>query len=580
MPSVNEISAPTLSIAIAGSGGAGALTTGNLLLDAATKQGCYGILTRTVGPQIRGGEAVAMVRLGPEPIDCVSDRFDIFLAMDWNNVDRYAAEIPLDRHSLILSDASKEGIPEVILQSGARVIDLPLEETAKKLKKGRSNMVALGVLAEIINLPREHIQAILQKQFSKRGEQILQASIDSVERGREAAHDIDKQPLLHNKGNGHDHWIITGNQAAGLGALWGGIRFVAAYPITPATEILEWLSPALSKVGGTLVQAEDELASASMIIGASYGGVPSLTATSGPGLALMVESLGLAVSSEVPIVVIDVMRGGPSTGIPTKSEQGDLNIAVYGFHGDAPHLVLAPTSVSDCLFTSQWSVHLAEAMQVPAIVLSDQYLGQARAVIDAPEDKHNLRALRLTEEQPAQDYQRYAVTESGVSPMAIPGTPGGQYTADGLEHTPSGLPSSSADDHRNQLDKRLRKLANYDYGDDWADIEGEGSCAVITWGSTTGTVREALKRLSKDGITGIRLIAPRLLLPIQPEKFSAALSGVEKILIIEQSHSAQFYRYLRAHYDLPEDVQLFHRVGPILIRPGEIYEKIKLWSEQ
>jgi 2-oxoglutarate ferredoxin oxidoreductase subunit alpha len=186
-------------------------------------------------------------------------------------------------------------------------------------------------------------------------------------------------------------WMISGNEAAGLGAGRGGVRFAAAYPITPATEILEWMAPALTKVGGTLVQAEDELASINMIIGASYGGIPSLTATSGPGLALMTESIGLAVASEVPIVIVDVMRGGPSTGIPTKSEQSDLNMAVYGLHGDAPHIVVAPTSVADCVFTTQWAVHLAESMQVPAIVLSDQFIGQARAVVGRPAEGHTRR---------------------------------------------------------------------------------------------------------------------------------------------------------------------------------------------
>ena len=167
-------------------------------------------------------------------------------------------------------------------------------------------------------------------------------------------------------------WNISGNEAAGLGAVRGGIRFVAAYPITPATEILEWLAPNLEKVGGVLVQAEDELASINMIIGGSFGGMPSMTATSGPGLALMMEAIGLAVASETPIVVINVMRGGPSTGIPTKSEQSDLNIALYGLHGDAPHIVTAAHCIADCQFTTQWSVHLAEQLQVPVIVLTDQ----------------------------------------------------------------------------------------------------------------------------------------------------------------------------------------------------------------
>lgn len=577
LPANTTIHADTLSITVAGSGGTGALTTGNLLLDASARQGCYGALTRTVGPQIRGGEAAAMLQLSGQPVDYISDNFDIFLAMDWNNIERYADEIPLGPDSIIIADPAQGEVPAVITTSAAQIVELPIRELAKQVKKGRANMIALGALAEIIGLSEQSIQAVLRKQLLKKGEQVLQSSLDTVAVGRRAAADIAKRPLPVKSARPDGHWIITGNQAAGLGAVRGGIRFVAAYPITPATEIMEWLSAAFVKVGGTLVQAEDELASANMVIGASYGGVPSLTATSGPGLALMMESLGLAVSAEIPLVVIDVMRAGPSTGIPTKSEQSDLNIAVYGFHGDAPHLVLAPTSVADCLFTCQWSVYLAEAMQVPAIMLSDQYMGQARTVIDPPPDV-SLQANRDVAIKPAQDYQRYAVTQSGVSPMSIPGTPAGQYNADGLEHNPLGNPSSSVEDHSTQMDKRLRKISSFDYGEHWAELAGEGKLTVITWGSTTGAVREALKRLHNEDILNVRLMALRLLAPTQPEKFTAALQGVDKVLIVEQSHSAQFYHYLCAHYDLPAEVTLFHRAGPMLIRPGEIVEKIKLWS--
>jgi 2-oxoglutarate ferredoxin oxidoreductase subunit alpha len=337
------------------------------------------------------------------------------------------------------------------------------------------------------------------------------------------------------------------------------------------------MAPALAKVGGTLLQAEDELASINMIIGASYGGVPALTATSGPGLSLMTESIGLAVSSEVPVVVINVMRGGPSTGIPTKSEQADLNLALYGLHGDAPHLVLAPLSVADCLFTTQWAVHLAEALQAPAIVLSDQFLGQARAVIERPADLA-FAARREVANAPTDTYQRYAVTASGVSPMTLPGTAKGQYTADGLEHGPRGTPSSQAQDHLAQLDKRQRKLDRLDYGRYWAEIDGEGQLAIVTWGSTTAPVREALARAREDGVAA-KHIAIRLLSPAQPQQLAQALAGVERVLVIEQSHGGQFHRYLRAHYDLPGEVRPFFRPGPLLFRPGEIHAQLKQWSQ-
>jgi 2-oxoglutarate ferredoxin oxidoreductase subunit alpha len=355
----------------------------------------------------------------------------------------------------------------------------------------------------------------------------------------------------------------------------GGIRFVAAYPITPATEMLEWMAPALAKVGGTLLQAEDELASVNMIIGASYGGVPSLTATAGPGLALMTEGIGLAVAAEVPIVVVDVMRGGPSTGIPAKSEQSDLSFAVGGLHGDAPRLVLAPTSIGDCLATTQWAVHLAEALQAPAIVLSDQFMGQSRAIVDRPAHAA-WTARRLTAAANVPDYKRYRDTGSGVSPMAIPGTPGVVYTADGLAHTEGGIPSSQSRDHRLQLDKRLRKLADHDYGGLWADVEGDGGAAVITFGSATAPVREALTRVAQQGVS-VRLLALRLLAPLSPERLACALTGVSRVLVVEQNHGAQLYRYLRSIVDLPKAAS-FHRPGPLPLRPGELCTAILDWS--
>jgi 2-oxoglutarate ferredoxin oxidoreductase subunit alpha len=339
------------------------------------------------------------------------------------------------------------------------------------------------------------------------------------------------------------------------------------------------LSSALRKVDGTLVQAEDELASINMAIGAAYGGTPALTATSGPGLALMTEAIGLASAAEVPVVVVDVMRAGPSTGIPTKSEQGDLNLAVYGLHGDAPHVVVAPLSVADCLFATQWAVHLAESLQLPAIVLSDQFLGQAHMVIDQPANiAFATRRETTSSIEDSERYQRYSMTPTGVSPMAIPGTPRGQYTADGLEHNQFGTPSSQAEDHLAQSDKRQAKLDNFDFGGHWAELEGAGDLAIITWGSSTGPAREALVRAQNDGVS-TRLIALRMILPAQPEKMMAALEGVSRVLVVDQSHSGQFYRFLRAHYDLPGDIRDFHRAGPLRISATEIMNQIEEWDQ-
>lgn len=572
----------SVSLVIAGSGGAGVVTAGSLLLEAAANAGWYALMTRSSGPQIRGGEAAAMLRFATEPIMSHDDSFHLLMAVDWENITRFSAEIPLVATSLIVGDPAHGDAPAALLSGQPRQAALPMTEIAGRIENGRPNMVALGAIAALIGLPPEAMRAVVEQNLGRKGQAAIDASMAAFHAGVAAATDLPAIPQLPaTVVSTEPRWSITGNEATGLGVIRGGVRFVAAYPITPATEVLEWLAPSLAKVGGVLVQAEDELASINQIIGASYGGVPAMTATSGPGLSLMIESLGLAVTAEVPIVVVDVMRVGPSTGIATKSEQSDLNIAVYGMHGDAPHIVVAANSVGDCLFTSQWAVHLAESMQAPTIVLSDQAMGQSRAIIPRPAElafigQRETAAAAVAGER----YKRYAVTGSGVSPMAIPGTPGLTHTADGLEHNEFGTPSSQASDHQAQMDKRLRKLTQFNYGDHWADIEdtevGAGDTAIITWGSSTGPAREALRRFSATGGKA-RLISVRLLAPVQPERMAAALAGISRAVVVEQSHSGQFYRMLRAFYDLPRDTVSLHQAGPLAVGPGRILEQLNTW---
>lgn len=565
--------ASSVSVAFVGSGGAGALTTGRLLLEAACAAGWHGLLTRSVGPQIRGGEAAALLRIAVDAVECHADRFDLLIGVDWLNAHRFEAEIALGPDSVVVGDPQGGDPPAIVAASGARVIELGLKELTTANPEWRPNMIALGAAAQLLRLDPVVLADLIDKRFRDKGPAIVAANLAAARAGAAAVarHDLGFGLARPRTGDTR-RWLITGNEAVGLGAIRGGIRFAAAYPITPASEVLEWLAPNLTRVGGSLVQAEDELASINMIIGGSYGGTPSLTATSGPGLSLMVEALGLATAAEVPVVVVNVMRGGPSTGIPTKSEQADLNIAVYGVHGDAPHIVVAPQSIPDCLLTTQWAVHLAESLQAPAILLSDQFLGQALAAIARPADVSFI-GQRQKATAIAAPYRRYALTADGVSPMAVPGIAEGQYTAESLAHSERGLPSTSASDHRAQLDKRRDKLERFPFGDLWATIEGEGALAVITWGSLTGAAREAVSQLARAG-QRVRLIAPRLLSPARPTEMAAALEGVSRLLVVEQSHGAQFYRYLRAHYSLPADTAVLHRPGPLPIRPGEICREL------
>jgi 2-oxoglutarate ferredoxin oxidoreductase subunit alpha len=556
-----------VSLTITGSGGSGAVTAGQILLAAAAAAGLYGLMTRSAGPQIRGGESAAMLRLGARPIDCMDDRFDLVAGLDWRNVTRFAEEIPLDERSLILSDPAVGAPPAPLLESGAQVHELALQAYAASVSGGRHNMVAVGTLGALLGLPLSALERGLATVLGDKGYPAIEASRACLSLGHALAPGpLPGAPALPDEPAAR--WNISGNEACGLGALRGGVRFVAAYPITPASEMLEWLAPRLEQVGGTLLQAEDELASVNMIIGASFGGVPALTATSGPGLSLMVEGLGLAVASETPVTVVDVMRGGPSTGIPTKSEQADLNLALYGLHGDAPHLVLAPSSIADCVFTTEWAVQLAERLQSPAIVLSDQLLGQSRA-ITAPADRQPTPLTRRLAAEPVGPYHRYAASDDDVSPMALPGLPRGMYTADGLEHNAQGIPTSQAAVHRAQLSKRRDKLARFAFGTAWGEVHGSGPLALITWGSSTGAVREAAARLTAHG-SPARVIALRLLAPLPRDSLLQALEGATEIWVVELNHDGQLFHYLRAEDALPAPARTLARPGPLPLRPGEI----------
>ncbi len=580
----------SLSMALVGSGGAGIITAGDLLLRAAARVGLYGLLTRSVGPQIRGGESAALLRIAHHPVEAHDDAFHFLLVIDWRNFDRFAAEIRLAEDALVLMDEEAGDIPEHLREANVQFIELPLTRLAREAG-GRANMVAVGLLGRFLGLTEEELAGIIEWNFSlKNKPAAIEPSIAAMKAGYEKA-----APLLERTtafaaieqvaraaAAAGERWLISGNEAIALGFVEAGGRFAAGYPITPASDVLEWLSPRLKRLGGRMVQVEDEIAALNMALGASFGGVPSMTATSGPGLSLMIEALGLGVMAEIPVVVVNVQRIGPSTGIPTKSEQGDLELALAGGHGDAPHLVLAADWVGDCVHTTAWALHLCERLQCPAIVLSDQKLGHMRAIMDTP-PMPRWRAMRDTITECDGEYRRHALTNSGVSPQALPGTPGCMYTADGLEHDERSRPSTRTEDHLAMLAKRARKLEQMEEWPDeemrhWADSCGEGGLAVITWGSSAGPVREAVRLAAEKGIEA-RCIVLRLLSPPQRKRLKALLEGVKKLLVVEHDHGGQFMRYLRAHYELPPVVVSCRRPGPRPITARQVLRSLEFAIE-
>jgi len=558
-----------LSIAITGAGGAGVISCGELLLQAWALQGGRGLLRKAYGPQIRGGESAALLKLTEHERYTASGHYDVVIALDWTNFSRFEDEISLGADTWVICDESDE-LPERIVAIGPNILPVPLAELAAAAHPdGRVNMLALGFLGGLLGLPVASLCELAEQKLSGKPQAYRTAAIACIERGASEKLACPLQvPVL----GGTDLWYISGNQAAGFGALAAGIRFVAAYPITPASDVLEWMAGPLEQVGGHLVQAEDELAAINMTIGAAFGGVRAFTATSGPGLALMTESIGLAVASETPLTVLNVMRGGPSTGIPTKSEQSDLNIALYGLHGDAPHLVLAPLDIADCVFTAGWAVNLAQQLQTPAIVLSDQFIGQSTAVVSEPRRCEN-STITLPQEREDTAYLRYKLTASGVSAVASPGDVDRRFTADGLEHNEKGTPSAKHSDHRHQLDKRADKLSGVDFGADWAEIAGTGSVALVCFGSASAPVVEASTLLADSGVDA-RVVSLRLLAPLQNVALENALAGCAHVVVVEQNHSKQLFHYLRGHMDFQQRVHSHAVSGPVPLSPTNIAQRV------
>ncbi|SIN69742.1 2-oxoglutarate ferredoxin oxidoreductase subunit alpha [Sulfurivirga caldicuralii] len=551
----------TYALAITGSGGAGVVTAGTLLLNAAARAGYYGWMLKSFGPQIRGGESSVMLYLSDAPIERVLDRFDLLLGLDWKGFERFADEVPLHDNAVVWHDSHAHP-PELLQRCSLRA--LPLNDTARTFDKGRINMVATGALAAELGLPLDAVQDAVHKLLSRKGDAVVEAGQQQVAAGH-ALIETPSAPLRNWHRQTTPRWVAAGNPLTGLGLLRGGVRFVSAYPITPATDLLEWLAPRLPTQSGVLIQAEDELAAINMAIGASFTGTPAATATSGPGLALMTEGIGLAIASETPVTLINVNRGGPSTGIPTKSEQSDLETLLFAPHGDSPHIVVAPLGFSDLAPTAQWAAYLADRLQTVAMVASEQALAQASAIVEPVPDL-GLQAERL---RPAGKACRYAPTESGVSPMPLPALDDARYVADGLEHTECGVPSSFATDHRAQLEKRQRKLETFDYGARALAWEGpeDPDTVLIAIGSLWPTaVAVADERTTAGHPTAV--LGPRLLMPLPAEQIDARLAQARQVWVLENNHSAQLYHYLRGHLNTP--LHSFAQPGPLPIQAGEV----------
>ena len=560
------ISTKTVVVRIGGEAGEGTVTLGEMFTRVAARDGLEVYTFRTYPSEIKGGQVLFQTRLGTERVLSEGDAADVLVAMNlkgWQeNLDDFHPQ------GILIYDPDAVPNPEA---RGRQVYPVPVTKIAQSFDFVRGkNLVMVGALAWFFRLQLETAQAVVRRSMGRHAE-VLEKNLHALEEGYAYAREHFPDtfayalPLLEKP---VERLLLSGSEAMALGALEAGCRFFAGYPITPATQVMETLARYLPAFDGTFVQAEDEIASINMAIGASYGGLRSMTATSGPGLSLMIETLSMASIAEIPLVVVNVQRAGPSTGLPTKTSQGDLFLSLYGGHGDGPRFVLAPDSVKDCYYQMINAFSLAEHFQTPVIVLSDQAMASRVETIPYPEAicgvwSECLDRILPTPEELANDYRRYRATESGLSPMAIPGMPGGMYLAESLEHDEYGHPNQSPENHKRMMQKRARivetarkHLVNWD-----SSVRRWGAAnakfGIMGWGSTRGAVREAMVRLAAEGIE-IEALYPHTMLPMPDQAVTEFLRGKKAILVPELNFTSQFARVIEHRYYQQLDARDIH----------------------
>ncbi len=571
--------ASQITLGVVGSGGDGVITVGDMIAQAAASEGLNVIKTEAYGPQIRGGESSCTVRISEAPIEAQADVVDVMVIFNWPDYTRFRGEMVPAQDAIILYEASDPTpVPEGISPKGLKVavpfIDLATKEAGTKAAK---NIVTLGLLSGLFGLPQKRILAAIEKKFSKKKAGILEANVKGFEAGIEYGNTVGAQAeakkIVYKPGPAKV--FLSGNEAAAIGALHAGCRFFSGYPITPSSEILHFLSEWMPKVGGAIVQTEDELAAIGAVVGASFAGVKAMTATSGPGLSLMTETIGLSSIAEIPAVIFNVQRGGPSTGIPTKSEQSDLFQAVFASHGDAPRVVLSVEDVASCFHSTVEAFNIAEEDQVPVIVLSDQGIGQRRETVRMETLVHEVVDRKTPTAEELKDYNRYKETPDGISPMSYPGVKEGIYQTNGLEHDETGRPNSMHILHERMNAKRYRKLRPI--RDDHSKFLRIGpevaDLGILCWGSSKGPVWEAVMAANARGHK-VAAFVPQMLYPFPTEPWKKFLAGVKEVLVMEISFAAQFYKYLRTFLDLPDKVHIFKRSGGLNLTVPEVEAQV------
>jgi 2-oxoglutarate ferredoxin oxidoreductase subunit alpha len=559
IPKISRI--PEAIIRIAGNSQDGIQAIGGFLARLAGRSEQEVMTFMTIPATISGGPSIFQVRIGSGEVLSAGDEADVLLAFYQHSYEGHVAS--LKKGGIVLYDADHvEPRPEWKAEYhhvGIPISTLTVEAIGGTAKDKGKNIYALGLIARMFDLNVPKVEKLIHERFGGKDVSIVKNALAAFHAGYSYSigNLIETFRLAESQNKGRKQVVMNGNESLAYGLIAAGVRFGAAYPITPWTEIMEILRRELPKYGGTFVQCEDEIASISMAIGAGYAGRVAVTGSSGPGISLKMEAAGWATMAEVPLIICDVQRGGPSTGMPTNVEQSDLNIACFGSHGDAPRVVLAPANVEDCFYTAVEAVNIARKYSVPVFILSDQAIATRIEAFAEPNLEKICQDISpdLT---PVPDYKPYDLSApDGVVPRVAPGTRilSGVYPiATGLEHDEMGHPTASPKLHAQMTAKRRKKLQAIATTLPAPKIYGpsEGNVLLVGWGSTQGPIREAVDRAraSGDSISSIHI---RSLNPLPPG-LENIFSGFHHVFVVEMNdeglygYGGQLAAILRARF--------------------------------
>ena len=577
-----------LTIEICGMSGDGTIAAGGILNEAMSRAGLSVLAFDSYPAEIRGfGRCVTHSRVGDQEMRALSDKTHVLISLDDKESQ---SRIPfLAKEAVVLFDSKPPSYVEegtsiaAHAEPDARLFGMPFSDLAAAASgstRGR-NLTALGGFAAIFGVPPRHFQDVITKKFKGKGEKVLDANLKSFDAGYRYASETFKErerpALTLPEPEKEEKILISGNEAVARGALDAGLKLYFGYPITPATPIMEYLAKTLPERGGRVVQMEDEIASIGAVLGGFFAGKRAMTATSGPGFALMTELITHGVMSETPAVIINAQRGGPATGLPSKTEQSDLQAAVFGGPGDSARIVIAPTNVKECYKFTLMSFQLAERYQTPVIVLTDFFLNNRVEKVNLTAASAAQRAdwNLYPDESSRGRYERYKVTESGISPRAIPGTEGYLFDATGLEHTEKGRPDYSSEIHSKMTEKRHRKIqgALKDLPEPLEFSSGETmDVGVIAWGSTFGSALEAVLTGQREGMK-VGALKVTSLFPYHAEAIRSFMKKCNEILIPELNYEGQLANLI-GHLCGKEVVRLNRTTG-MPMSSNLILDKVK-----